>query len=109
MPVDDANRLALAITEAKAKVVFCSRCGNFGDTELCAICSDDRRDGGLICVVEEARDVVAIEETGEYQGRYHVLQGAISPIDGIGPEQLRVRELLARLGPEEVREVILST
>jgi recombination protein RecR len=109
LPAEDARRLAHAITDAKARVVFCARCWNVSDAELCAICTDDRRDGGLICVVEEARDIVAIEKTGEYQGRYHVLQGAISPIDGIGPEQLKVRELLARIEPEGVREVILCT
>ncbi len=106
---EDVARLAHAITEAKAKVVFCQRCGNVSDAAECAICTDDRRDATVVCVVEEARDLVAVEKTGEYRGRYHVLQGAISPIDGIGPDQLKVRELLARLEPEGVREVILST
>jgi recombination protein RecR len=109
MPIDDAERLARAITEAKARVQFCTRCFNVAEGPLCTVCSDDRRDSALICVVEEARDVVAIEKTGEFRGRYHVLLGAISPIDGIGPEQLKIRELLTRLEPEEVTEVILCT
>jgi len=106
---EDANRLARAITEVKARISFCSRCFNVSEHELCTICSDDRRDQGLICVVEEPRDVVAVEKTGEFAGLYHVLMGAISPIDGIGPEQLKVRELLARLGTGPVREVIVAT
>jgi recombination protein RecR len=109
LSVDDAARLARAITEAKAKVRFCERCFNVAEGQYCGLCSDERRDGHMICVVEEARDIVAVEKTGEYRGRYHVLLGAISPIEGIGPEQLKVRELLARLGPEEVEEVILCT
>ena len=106
---DDVARLAHAITDAKARVRFCVRCWNVADAELCPICADDRRDGGLLCVVEESRDIVAIERTGEYNGRYHVLLGAMSPLDGVGPEQLKMKELFARLEPEEVREVILCT
>jgi recombination protein RecR len=109
LPAADANRLATAITEAKARVRFCDRCWNVADGPLCTICSDERRDSSLMCVVEEARDLVAVERTGEFRGRYHVLLGAISPIEGSGPEQLKVRELLARLEPEGVREVILCT
>jgi recombination protein RecR len=109
MPADDANRLALAITEAKAKVRFCARCFNVADDELCPICADPRRDAGVLCVVEESRDIVAIERTGEFKGRYHVLLGAISPLEGIGPEQLKIRELIARLEPEGVHEVIVCT
>ena len=109
LPAEDANRLARAITEAKEKVTFCERCFNVSEGPLCGMCTDDRRDGSVLCVVEDARDIVAIEKTGEFRGRYHVLLGAISPIDGIGPEQLKVRELLARLEPEGVREVILCT
>jgi recombination protein RecR len=109
LPADDAARLARAITEAKARVRFCVRCWNVAEEEECGICRDDQRDTRLVCVVEEARDIVAIERTGEFHGRYHVLLGAISPIDGIGPEQLKVRELLARLEPEGVEEVILCT
>ncbi len=108
-PKDDAFRLSNAITEAKDKVQFCDRCFNVAEAPLCGICSDDRRDSHLLCVVEEPRDVVAVERTNEYKGRYHVLQGAISPIEGVGPDQLRVKELLARLGPEGVTEVILCT
>ncbi len=110
----DALRLATAITEVKDRVAFCSRCFNVaevppdGEAE-CGICTDDHRDSTVLCVVEEPRDIVAVEKTQEYRGRYHVLQGAISPIEGIGPEQLRVRELLARLEPEGVTEVILCT
>ena len=106
---DDVARLASSITEAKARVRFCARCWNVADAELCPICADDRRDSSLLCVVEESRDIVAIERTGEYNGRYHVLLGAMSPLDGIGPEQLKVRELLVRLEPEGVEEVILCT
>jgi recombination protein RecR len=109
LPVDDADRLSRAISEAKAKVRFCTRCFNVCEGELCGICLDDRRDASQLCVVEEARDIVAIEKTGEFRGRYHVLLGAISPIDGIGPEQLKIRELLIRLDPEGVQEVILCT
>ena len=109
VPEDDANRLAHAIREAKAKVRFCSRCFNVAEGELCPICADERRDSSVLCVVEESRDVVAIEKTSEFRGRYHVLLGAISPLEGIGPEQLKIRELLARLQPEGVREVIVCT
>lgn len=109
VPEDDANRLAHAIREAKAKVRFCSRCFNVAEGELCPICADERRDSSVLCVVEESRDVVAIEKTSEFRGRYHVLLGAISPLEGIGPEQLKIRELLARLAPEGVREVIVCT
>jgi recombination protein RecR len=109
LPAEDANRLARAISEAKERVTFCERCFNVSEGPLCPMCTDGRRDPSVVCVVEDARDIVAIEKTGEFRGRYHVLLGAISPIDGIGPEQLKVRELLARLEPEEVREVILCT
>jgi recombination protein RecR len=109
LPADDAHRLARAITEAKARVVFCQRCFNVSEHELCAICTDSRRDHSIVCVVEEARDIVAVEKTGEYHGRYHVLLGAINPIEGIGPEQLKIKELLGRLEPEEVSEIILCT
>jgi recombination protein RecR len=108
-PPEDANRLARAISEAKARVTWCRRCFNIAEGELCAFCRDDRRDAALLCVVEEPRDIVAVERTHEFQGRYHVLQGAISPIEGIGPEQLRIKELVRRVGEEGVREVILAT
>jgi recombination protein RecR len=93
----------------KRSIRFCERCFNFAEGELCDICGDPGRDAAIICVVEEPRDVVAVERTGEFRGTYHVLQGAISPIDGIGPEQLRVRELVDRVGAGEVTEVILAT
>jgi recombination protein RecR len=109
LPRDDALRLARAIHEVKERVSFCRRCWNIAEGEECGICADDRRDTTVLCVVEEPRDIVAVERTGEFRGRYHVLQGAISPLEGIGPDQLRVRELLARLEPEGVAEVILCT
>jgi recombination protein RecR len=105
----DADRLARAIHEVKAKVHFCKVCFNVAEGELCRICRDARRDPTLVCVVEEPRDLVAIERTQEFKGRYHVLGGAISPIEGIGPDDLRIRELLRRLESEGVREVILAT
>jgi recombination protein RecR len=106
---EDANRLARSITEAKARVTWCRRCFNLAEGELCIYCRDERRDPTLLCVVEEPRDIVAVERTHEFNGRYHVLQGAISPIEGIGPEQLRVKELVRRVGEENVTEVILAT
>ena len=106
---DDANRLSEAIREAKEKVRFCERCFNFADATLCPICADDRRDPTIVCVVEESRDIVAIERTGEFRGRYHVLLGAMSPLEGIGPEQLKIRELLNRITPEGIQEVIVCT
>ena len=109
VPVDDANRLAHAITEAKARVRFCERCFNVADDVLCPICNDDARDSSVLCVVEESRDIVAIERTGEFRGRYHVLLGAMSPLEGVGPEQLKIRELVARIDPEGVQEIILCT
>jgi len=90
-------------------VRFCARCWNFADAELCPICLDDRRDPTVLCVVEESRDIVSIEKTGEFRGRYHVLLGAMSPLDGVGPEQLKMKELFARLEPEGVQEVIVCT
>ena len=109
VPEDDVARLAHAITDAKARVRFCERCFNVADDTLCPICTDDGRDSHVLCAVEESRDVVAIEKTGEFRGRYHVLLGAMSPLEGIGPEQLKIRELLTRLDPEEITEVILCT
>ena len=109
LPKEDALRLARAISEMKERVSFCRRCFNVAEGEHCGICLDDRRDSSVVCVVEEPRDIVAVEKTQEYRGRYHVLQGAISPIEGIGPDQLRVKELLARVEPEGITEVILCT
>jgi recombination protein RecR len=117
VPSEDALRLATSIRTVKERVAFCRRCWNIAeqtpgadpDSTECAICADTRRDSALVCVVEEPRDIVAVEKTREFNGRYHVLQGAINPIEGIGPDQLRIRELLARLEPEGVAEIILCT
>jgi recombination protein RecR len=109
LPTDDALRLANAIAVVKDRVSFCQTCFNIAEGDRCGICGDPRRDSAVVCVVEEPRDIVAVEKTGEFKGRYHVLQGAISPIEGIGPDQLRVKELLARLEPEGIHEVILCT
>jgi recombination protein RecR len=105
----DVRRLADVLVEVKQKVKFCSICFNIAEEDTCRICQDPRRDPSVLCVVEEYKDVVAIERTREFRGRYHVLGGAISPIDGIGPDQLRIRELLQRLGDPGVTEVILAT
>jgi recombination protein RecR len=104
-----AQRLSDAIVEVKRQIHFCSRCFNFAAEDLCEYCADPRRDPAILCVVEEPRDVVAIERTGEFHGLYHVLQGAISPIDGIGPEQLRAHELIERLADGSVAEVVMAT
>ena len=106
---DDVRRLVSALTEVKRRVRFCTTCGNVAEQEQCRICRDPRRDLAVICVVEEPKDVVAIERTREFRGRYHVLGGAISPIEGVGPDDLRVRELFTRLASGEVTEVILAT
>ena len=122
-PKEDVQRLARALQQAKERVVFCERCFNLAevsdtltsDTDPdafsveCAICADPHRDTAVICVVEEPKDVVAVERTQEFKGRYHVLQGAINHLEGVGAEQLRIKELLVRLGKEEIREVIVCT
>ena len=105
----DVQRLSDALTQVKVKVRFCTICFNIAESELCRICADTRRDLSSICVVEEPKDVVAIERTREFRGRYHVLGGAISPIDGIGPDDLTFRELMSRLASSEVTEVIIAT
>jgi recombination protein RecR len=105
----DAQRLADSITEVKRTIHFCPVCFNFAEGDLCEVCADASRDRTKICVVEEPRDLVALDRTGEFRGTYHVLQGAISPIDGIGPDRLRVRELIDRLAPGEVTEVVIAT
>jgi recombination protein RecR len=105
----DVERLASTLTRVKNEVKFCSICGNVAAAQTCRICTDPRRDPSIICVVEEPKDVNAVERTREFRGRYHVLGGAISPIDGVGPDDLRVRELLARLGDGSVTELILAT
>jgi len=106
---EEANRLARAIVEVKEKVGFCSLCFNISEGELCQICSDTRRDEHVLCVVEEPRDVVAVERTREFRGRYHVLQGAIDHLQGVGPDQLKIRELIQRVSAEGITEVILCT
>ena len=105
----DISRLADVLRTVKEKVKFCTECGNISEEELCRICRDPRRDPALICVVEESKDVIAIEKTREFRGKYHVLGGAISPIDGIGPENLRIRELMVRLAATEIQEIIIAT
>lgn len=109
MPREDVNRLAHALTDAKDRVRYCDMCFNLSESEKCSICSDDRRDSSILCAVEDSRDVVAIERTGEFRGRYHVLQGALDPLQGIGPEQLKIKEMFRRLVPEGITEVIVCT
>ncbi len=106
---EDVQRLAEVLLEVKAKVQFCTVCGNVAQSEICRICSDPKRDLTVLCVVEEPKDVVAIEKTREFRGRYHILGGAINPIDGIGPDDLRIRELMIRLSDNTVTEVIIAT
>ena len=105
----DVDRLARVLTDVKSKVQFCEVCGNVAEADRCRICLDPRRTDELLCVVEEAKDVVAIERTREFRGKYHVLGGAINPINGIGPDNLRIRELMTRLADGTVTEVILAT
>lgn len=106
---EDAHRLAGAIVAVTERTTLCRRCWNIAEGELCAICADPSRDPGVLCVVEDPRDIVAVERTREFRGRYHVLHGALNPLDGVGPDQLKLRELLQRIEPEQVREVILCT
>lgn len=108
-PAEQAQALAEAILELKSRVVLCSECFNITEKSPCTVCSNPQRDRTQICVVEEPLDVLALERTGQYRGLYHVLHGAISPIEGIGPDELKVRELIARLQPGEVQEVIVAT
>jgi recombination protein RecR len=105
----DVNRLATALRKVKELVRFCTTCFNVAESEQCRVCRDTRRTNEVLCVVEEPKDVVAIERTNEFRGRYHVLGGAINPLEGIGPDNLRIRELLLRLGTGEVKELILAT
>ncbi|MBN2576385.1 MAG: recombination protein RecR [Deltaproteobacteria bacterium] len=108
-PAEDAAALASAITDLRSKIRLCSRCWNFTEADPCDICRDERREPGLLCVVAHPQDVVAIERTGGYRGRYHVLHGVLSPLDGIGPEDLRIAELVRRCSEESLREVIVAT
>ena len=109
LPKDQAEEFAKAILDAKQTVHTCKVCQNLTDGEVCSICSDPMRDKGLICVVTDPKDVVALERTREYKGLYHVLHGVISPLNGIGPDQLRIKELLQRVADEDIREVIMAT
>ena len=108
-PAAEVRELSESLVAVKDRIVYCGTCFNVTDQDPCRLCSDPARDGRLLCVVEEPNDLMAMERTGEYRGRYHVLQGAISPIEGVGPDQLRVRELLARIDQEGIAEVILCT
>jgi len=109
IPTTEAERLATAIVEAKRRVRFCETCFNLSEAPECGICTDDARNATMLCVVEDSRDVLAVERTNEFDGRYHVLQGCINPIEGIGPEQLRLAELMRRITAQGVREVIVCT
>jgi len=106
---DDVDRLCSALTLVKEKIRFCTRCYNLSEDELCRICRDDRRDRKLVCVIADFRDLAALERTGEYKGVYHVLGGLISPIEGVGPDDIKIAELIARVRDEEISEVILAT
>lgn len=108
-PLADAHALAEAIVELRERIVFCSRCFNVGDAELCPVCADPRRDGSILCVVEQPSDIAAFERAGGFRGRYHVLGGALSPLRDVGPDDLHVRELVDRVEAGEVREVVLAT
>jgi recombination protein RecR len=108
-PIQYAESLARSITDVKSKVTLCPKCYSFTEDALCDICKDEERDDSIICVVEEPVDLVAIERSGEFKGKYHVLHGVISPIDGIGPEELRIKELVSRLGEGKLKEVIVAT
>ena len=108
-PAEQTEALADAVRDLKQRIVFCSTCFNITEASPCPICSDERRDRSIVCVVEEPLDVLAIDRTAEYQGLYHVLHGAISPVEGIGPDELRINELISRLRAEPVREVLLAT
>jgi recombination protein RecR len=109
LPENDVAKLAEALVEAKNKIGFCENCGHLTEVSPCGLCSDPKRETGVVCVVEEVRDLIAMEKTRIYKGQYHVLGGAISPLDGIGPDDLRIRELLHRITDHEFKEVIIAT
>ena len=109
IPAADVERLAAAIHDAKDRVRVCERCFTVAESTLCPICADERRDSTILCVVEESRDIVALERTGEFRGRYHVLLGCMNPLEGIGPENLKIRELVTRLGEEPIEEIVICT
>ena len=108
-PLEDAQALARAITDLRAKIRFCSSCWDFTETDPCGVCRDERREGSLLCVVAHPQDVIAVERTGEYRGRYHVLHGVLSPLEGVGPDELRIAELIKRCADGKVHEVIVAT
>lgn len=109
LPEEKAFRFADAIVEAKKRITYCKICQNFSDSDMCSVCANPARDKGVICVVENPRDVVQMEKTNEFKGTYHILHGAISPMDNIGPEDIRIKELITRVTQGEVREVIMAT
>lgn len=109
MNINDVESLSKAIVEAKREVKYCSICCNIADKEICSMCSNKNRDDSVICVVEDPRDVAAMERTREFKGKYHVLNGVISPMDGIGPDMIKVKELILRLGTQDVKEIIMAT
>lgn len=109
MNMNDVEALSKAIVEAKKEIKYCSICYNITDKDPCSMCSNKNRDSSVICVVEDPRDVAAMERTKEFNGQYHVLNGVISPMDGIGPDMIRIKELVQRLGNQDVREIIMAT
>lgn len=108
-PKEEMEKFSSAIKKVKDSVKFCNKCGNLSETDICGICSNPRRDKGIVCVVEEPKDLILIEKSGQYKGTYHVLFGAIAPLDGIGPEDLRIKELIERVKKDKVKEVIMAT
>lgn len=108
-PRDEMIRFSSVINKVKESVKFCKKCGNLSESEFCHICSNPRRDKGIVCVIEEPKDLILIEKSGQFSGTYHVLFGSISPLDGIGPEELRIKELLSRIKEDKIKEVILAT
>ena len=108
-PKEEMEKFSSAIKKVKDSVKFCHKCGNLSETDICAICSNPRRDKSIVCVVEEPKDLILIEKSGQYKGTYHVLFGAIAPLDGIGPEDLRIKELIERVKKDKVKEVIMAT
>ena len=109
LPLEEVHALAAALWQGRKAIRYCERCGNFSATELCAVCAEEKRQNGQICVVRDPRDVAAMERMHDYHGLYHVLHGTLSPMDGVGPNDIRIKELIARIGSEEVEEVILAT
>lgn len=108
LPEEEVASFAAAMTEAKARIHYCSICGNFTESDICEICADRQRTSEVLCVVRDPRDIMAMERTRDYRGRYHVLHGILSPMDGVGPQDIRIQELLDRIKPEQVHEVILG-